>query len=755
MNPQKMYNTIEEIFKEIEKQFSKELPFIYGDKVPTEISKDLIIKCLTILKNESSPLVVNAKKATAQGTDPGLDRSLKEAMGITDFTLLASGATAVLEKVGVLQILKKPIYKKNHAELIRSSFTDSLWEKLASRNLDSEILSEENAQWYRAANDWISQLNKKSILKEGWSWMANNGKAIVCCFDEKTKSLIPEKQDINFEGSLYYLDAIAFDKELKNIRNITLTFQAESGNYTPDKPGFSQGEKYFIYEPYTPFGNAINKTQIVKTINMISETAKKLAQADHQIAETTTINDIADLMTNQDLPLLILQGPPGTGKTYALAAFVKKMVKSGFGGRIYCLAHTHRAVEEISEKLKNLEVKHFIRKLGKDIPVECDETMKDCFPHCRTIFSFPRKLTTRDILFIDEVSQITLAPLINVIRNAKMVRLFGDHKQLQPIIPIIERPDKVTTELSTLSDLEKPDYKVFGFSSEEDLFNMNNIQKLILDMINHPFSLSLISLDEDLPSTPDEIKNNIKNIRFMLKESFRMRPEIMSFPNKQWYASNLQPQKPGETLNIKDSKLSDFVLKTSLENNAVIFIRYKFDKVFKNSNKIELDIIEKIMEHLNFYTTPHQIGCVVPFRAQETLLKRDKKISIKGHISTVERFQGRDLDRAIVSLTTNSKQYFINESRVFTENKYNVAITRSKQQLIVIGSEEYFNRGLIEDISKEKDNPIVAKYPLMYLTAIYEHYKHSEKEPNSKILEYMPEEKNFREYTERGNYDVK
>jgi superfamily I DNA and/or RNA helicase len=59
------------------------------------------------------------------------------------------------------------------------------------------------------------------------------------------------------------------------------------------------------------------------------------------------------------------------------------------------------------------------------------------------------------------------------------------------------------------------------------------------------------------------------------------------------------------------------------------------------------------------------------------------KINIKLH--TVDKFQGHEADIVFLSMVQTSKDGFIDNP-----NRLNVAITRAKFQLVIIGHHEYF-----------------------------------------------------------------
>jgi hypothetical protein len=96
--------------------------------------------------------------------------------------------------------------------------------------------------------------------------------------------------------------------------------------------------------------------------------------------------------------------------------------------------------------------------------------------------------------------------------------------------------------------------------------------------------------------------------------------------------------------------------------------------------------------------------------------------------ATVERFQGRDLDRVAVSLVTSDHGRYLTETRVFTENKYNVAITRARHQLVVVGALSMFDGSVLGRFKQGARTAafpdLLAAYPQTYLDAVKAHFDH-------------------------------
>jgi superfamily I DNA and/or RNA helicase len=86
------------------------------------------------------------------------------------------------------------------------------------------------------------------------------------------------------------------------------------------------------------------------------------------------------------------------------------------------------------------------------------------------------------------------------------------------------------------------------------------------------------------------------------------------------------------------------------------------------------------------------IGVVVPHRAQRAALQRRfPELAAAGAIDTVERFQGGERDLIVVSATASDPEFVLAEaSFLLNPNRLNVAFSRPRKKLIVVGSTTIF-----------------------------------------------------------------
>jgi superfamily I DNA and/or RNA helicase len=98
-------------------------------------------------------------------------------------------------------------------------------------------------------------------------------------------------------------------------------------------------------------------------------------------------------------------------------------------------------------------------------------------------------------------------------------------------------------------------------------------------------------------------------------------------------------------------------------------------------NDIEAKIAVRIVKVLkNLNVRSEDIGIITPYRAQRDYIKEilgDDNVEV----NTVDSFQGREKDVIIFTITSTRDMTFVED-----ENRLNVAFTRARRKLIVIGN---------------------------------------------------------------------
>ena len=245
--------------------------------------------------------------------------------------------------------------------------------------------------------------------------------------------------------------------------------------------------------------------------------------------------------------------------------------------------------------------------------------------------------TKFDVAVIDEASQATIPSVLIPIAKAHRFILAGDHKQLPPTI-ISEKAQKL--EKTLFEEL----IKIYPFKSQ------------------------------------------------LLNVQYRMNSLLMKFPNAEFYNNNLKSDSSVDDITINDIITSD------TEEDAMLFVdTSKVDldgeKHLKDSksiiNKLEADIaVSFANDYLNAGLEETDIGIISPYADQVKIIQDRTPVEVK----TVDGFQGREKEIIIISTVRSNENGNIGFLRDL--RRLNVAITRAKRKLIIIGN-----------IDTLKDNP--------------------------------------------------
>ncbi len=393
---------------------------------------------------------------------------------------------------------------------------------------------------------------------------------------------------------------------------------------------------------------------------------------------------ITAITTNEQIT--IVHGPPGTGKTTTLIEAILQLIKAG--EKILVSAPSNTAVDNIAKGLIQQGVK--LLRVGNTSKV--DEAIFAHTPEGRLANSKQQKEIKQLKVRAEEFRRMAL----------KYKRSFGKAEREQRNLLFKEVKD-IRTEIKKLQSY-----------NEEKLFEDADViagtpiglydagltylrfQTLVIDEAGQciePLAWCIFPLAEKIVlagdhwQLPPTILSNeaarlglnrsvletaiesISNV-FLLNTQYRMREVIAGFSSNYFYSSLLLTathlQNTGVHITFIDTAGSGYNEEHGPGGSSL-------------QNEGELRIVQKIIEteSLNPLTT----ALISPYSGQVTAAKEMLPQQLR--ISTIDSFQGQEKETIIVSLVRSNDDGDIGFLKDY--RRMNVAITRAKEQLFVIG----------------------------------------------------------------------
>ena len=375
--------------------------------------------------------------------------------------------------------------------------------------------------------------------------------------------------------------------------------------------------------------------------------------------------------------LSLIEGPPGTGKTHLLGwiviALIMQAYEEGRPLRIAVSALTHQAIDQVLSKVVSLVEQHGLQgfparcfKLGRwDLTARGIEPLEDVETLAESSYAilggtgfglyqlfegrkgtFPQVF---DWVVFDEASQMLIPQaLLSLIYGKGNFLFAGDTKQLPPIVLSDHKADEIDTHHSALSYL-----------------------------LNQYDSSRCVRLDR----------------------TYRMNDDLCAFPSHMWYDGELRAEAGNghNRLVLQHTDHRDLLDRVLDPAKPVALIVVDHQGRHQKSDE-EIEITTQLAHRLisEHGLDPDQIALISPHRAQNNATA-DRLTERLGYataklplIDTVERVQGAERDVILYAFTTSDLDY-VTSPFLNNPNRFNVAITRARQKLIVVGSKAFFS----------------------------------------------------------------
>lgn len=246
-------------------------------------------------------------------------------------------------------------------------------------------------------------------------------------------------------------------------------------------------------------------------------------------------------------------------------------------------------------------------------------------------------------LFIDEAAQALEAACWIAIRKAGRVILAGDHCQLPPIVK------------------------------------------------------SIMALKGGLGKTlMERIVENKPETVTLLKMQYRMNEQIMKFSSEWFYHGMVESAPTVSHRGILDYDTPMMWIDTAECDGKEEFVGENFGRINRAEAELTLQTLQQYLEKIGKQRILEEsidVGIISPYRAQVQLLRKElrKREFFRPYrhlltVNTVDGFQGQERDIILISLVRSNDGGDIGFLRDL--RRMNVAITRARMKLIILGSSE-------------------------------------------------------------------
>ncbi|MCE9553912.1 MAG: IGHMBP2 family helicase [Planctomycetes bacterium] len=402
--------------------------------------------------------------------------------------------------------------------------------------------------------------------------------------------------------------------------------------------------------------------------------------------------------------LALIHGPPGTGKTTTVVELIRRAIRRG--EKVLACAPSNMAVDNIFERLLDAKVRAVrLGHPGRVMPELRAHTLDllvDDHPDVR----LARSLVKEAMSLFRQADRTTRAkPAPGARREARQEAksLLADAKRLeaQAVEHILDTADVLcatTTGLdSSLLGTRRFDLAVIDEACQSTepgcWIPLLRCDRVVLSG-DHcqlpPTVVSREAADEGFGRSLFERLATAHGslITRRLSLQYRMHQAIMDFSAEEFYQSELEAD-----ATVRNHVLADLpgVLASPLTQSPVDFIDTagaSFDEELEPDGESRLNrqeaglVCRKVQELLDCGVPAGDIAVIAPYSAQVRLLR--EQLPIAGlEIDSVDGFQGREKEAVVISLVRSNPQGEI--GFLSDERRMNVAMTRARRKLLVIG----------------------------------------------------------------------
>ncbi|CEF66273.1 DNA replication ATP-dependent helicase/nuclease DNA2 [Strongyloides ratti] len=394
----------------------------------------------------------------------------------------------------------------------------------------------------------------------------------------------------------------------------------------------------------------------------------------------------------------LIKGMPGAGKTTVIASLVRSLI--ALGKTVLLASYTNSAVDNCLEKLGKYISDDKILRIGTDSRaqewskkyclkekikgIETNdgkiEAVRKIYSTCNIVAGTCISIQEHpifnnhpkfDVCIVDEASLCLECTVIKSLLNSNTFVLVGDERQLTPLVRNKEAAERGMS-ISLFEKLSKNKKGLYVINTQ---FRMNKV------LCHIP---STLFYDGEMQCA----NNNVENAVIKCKDWNSIETKSnFGLPNN--ICEKILSKKLTDSLIFIDTGTCMYNETTKKDQNG-IEVKNKTSNL--TESKIAISCLKLLLE---FGVSSLDIAIITPFRDQMNTLRTlinqliSKNVNDNEYsnveISTIDQFQGRDKKVVIFSTVYNYSEDNENCELLNNPRRMNVALTRAKHKLIIIG----------------------------------------------------------------------
>lgn len=425
--------------------------------------------------------------------------------------------------------------------------------------------------------------------------------------------------------------------------------------------------------------------------SVIAEIADHLNESQQQAVQfALAANDLA-----------IIHGPPGTGKTTTVVELIRQAVARG--DRVLACAPSNTAVDNLLERLIAADVNavrlgHPARVLDVVRSHTLDALVEkhDAFPVIQEMQKEAEQLERRANRFTR--SRPAPGQKYQQRQEARELKKHARMLERQAVGDIVQQASVICATVSfdfSIIDDQKFDLVVIDEACQSVepgcWVPLPFADRMVLAGDHCQLPPTILSAEAAREGYAISLMQRLverfgPQVTRQLTVQYRMHHRIMQFSSNHFYDGNLQADR-----SVADHRLTDLPTYRGADDDPVTFIdtagagwdeqqeKDGLSRLNPEEGRLVLNQVNALCEA---GLKPNDIAVIAPYAAQVRWLRQHAEFD-QLEIDTVDGFQGREKEAVVMcTVRSNSKGEvgFLSDSR-----RMNVALTRAKRKLIVIG----------------------------------------------------------------------